>query len=257
MFIDYHIHVLAHGEFKYSAQWIGEYLKHARTKGIVEVGFCEHDWYFDQIDIPSIISASRNDTEGPKVRIGLEVDYLPERENEIMAMVKGKDFDYVIGSIHHINGWPFDHPDYKAEYEKRDIDELYQSYYELVGRAVRSGVFDVLGHLDLVKVWGHRPRKQSQLDFVRPLLSVFRESGIVPEINSAGMRKPVGEMYPSQILINELFAANIPITIGSDAHRPEDVGEGLTEVIAGAWQAGYRYVTCFDKRQKMPVLIVK
>ncbi|MGE5405729.1 MAG: histidinol-phosphatase HisJ family protein [Candidatus Saccharibacteria bacterium] len=257
MFIDYHIHVLAHGEFEYSPQWIAEYLNQARSRGIVEVGFSEHDWYYDKIDIPSIISASRNDMQGPVVRIGLEVDYLPERETEIAAMVRAKGFDYVIGSVHHINGWPFDHPDHKAEFEKRDIDEVYESYYELVGRALLSGAFDVLGHLDLVKVWGHRPLKRSQADFIRPLLRIIRDSGIVLEINSAGMRKPVGEMYPSQILVDELFAADIPITIGSDAHRPEDVGEGLTEVITSAWQAGYRYVTCFEKHKKIPVLIVK
>lgn len=251
MLIDYHVHAMAHGEYKYTPEWIKEFLARAKAAGIGQIGFSEHDWYVDEIDFSAVRQAHQPEFDSLRTRIGLEVDYKPGREAEISSLIQKKSFDFVIGSVHHIGEWMFDHPDYRDEFQKRNIDSVYDEYFELVGSAVRSGLFDIIGHLDLVKVWGHRPSGKPDTSFAESILKDMRSFGVVAEINSAGLRKPVGEIYPSRTLVEQLFNANIPITFGSDAHHPDDVGAGLREGMQLAREAGYRTMVCFNRRQKI------
>lgn len=251
MLVDYHVHVVAHGEYTYSTEWIKNYLSQAQTMGVGQIGFCEHDWYIDEIDFSAVRRAHQQDFTSMRVRIGLEVDYKPGRENEIASLLAKKSFDYVIGSIHHIGDWMFDHPDHKHEFQEKNIDVVYDEYFKLVGQAIRSGLFDIIGHLDLVKIWGHRPLQRPVTSFLDPILKEMHAEGVVVEVNSAGLRKPVGEIYPSRDLLEQLFNANIPITFGSDAHHPDDVGAGLREGMKLAREAGYRTVVGFNRRQKV------
>lgn len=247
--LDYHIHVAAHGEYKYTDDWLNLYLAAARKRGINDLGLLEHDEFLSEVDVNLLrcLTAQHPDM---LIRRGLEVDYIPGREKDIKQIMTGLKLDYVIGSIHFIDGWGFDHPDYRNRFDHQDIDEVYANYYNLVGQAAHSGLFDIIGHIDLVKIWGHRPVKTDVISCLEPVLKDIKRGGLVVEINSAGLRKPVGEIYPQQEIIEALFTANIPITLGSDAHHPDQVGEGLDQARMAAARAGYRYVTGFDRRQR-------
>jgi histidinol-phosphatase (PHP family) len=253
--IDNHIHIMGHGEHSYTAEWISRYLSQARTLSLSEIGFSDHDWFYQEIDLSLARSVQERCFQELNLRMGMEVDYFPEREQEIAEMIRNKPFDFVIGSVHHIGDWPFDHPDHKKCFEEQDIDMIYEKYYVLVKKLINSGLFDVLGHLDLIKIWGHRPVRRSQTDYLQSILDDLKRSGMVVEINSAGLRKPVGEMYPSRDLLEELFRAGIPITFGSDAHSPEDLGAGLSQAAHTAMEIGFRSMIGFQQRRKIPAHI--
>ncbi|NLW44323.1 MAG: histidinol-phosphatase HisJ family protein [Syntrophomonadaceae bacterium] len=252
MLIDYHVHALAHGEYEYSLAWIEEYLRRAQAQNLSQIGFSDHDWFEDRIEVELIKGvAARPEFDGLMVRVGIEVDYKPEREPEIRRILAQKPYDFAIGSVHHLGEWMFDHPDYKDGFLEREIEEIYQVYYSLVERAVKSNLFDIVGHLDLIKVWGVKPTTRQENYFLKPLLHVMRKAGTVVEINTGGLRKPVREMYPSEVLLRDLFAHNIPITFGSDAHHPEELGSGLYEALQTAWRVGYRKASGFARRQSI------
>ncbi|ADI02343.1 histidinol-phosphatase [Syntrophothermus lipocalidus] len=254
MLVDYHVHVLAHGEYEYTEERIRQFLDQARRQGITEIGLAEHEEWGRRIR-PEVLEVVRMNASGICVRQGMEIDYNFEREGEIRGIIKKWDLDFVIGSVHFIDGWGFDRPDSRSGFDGADIDELYERYFRLVAQAVRSGLFDVIGHLDLIKIWGHRPARKRDLEYVEPFLLQMKRSGVVVEINTAGLRKPVNEMYPSPSLLKALFEADIPITFGSDAHEPGDVGRDLAKARELARQAGYRWCVGFDRRQRYEVTI--
>lgn len=247
--IDYHVHAVAHGEYRYSTEWLTEYVDQARKMGLIEIGFSEHDEYIEEVDI-DIIEEVRRKNSDLGIKLGLEVDYKPEAEQNISLLTQSKKFDYLIGSVHFIYGWAFDHPDYKHKFDEYDIDMIYQSYYDLVGKAVKSKLFDIVGHLDLIKIWGHKP-KQDVLKYVEPVLCSIKEADLVIEINGAGLRKPVKEIYPQWKIIQLMQQMGIGITLGSDAHHPAQMGLNIDEGIMLAKKAGYKNVISFKEREKI------
>ncbi|NLU50626.1 MAG: histidinol-phosphatase HisJ family protein [Syntrophomonadaceae bacterium] len=249
MLVDYHIHALAHGEFEYTREWIERFLAQAVERRVQQVGFAEHEEFAPRIVLPALRQAHSGDYQGLRVRIGLEIDYKPGRELEIQEIIEGRAYDFIIGSIHYIDEWAFDHPDYRDGFDDQDIDKLYEKYYILVAQAVNTGLFDIIGHLDLIKIWGHRALHKAEEDFILPLLKELRRSGVVVEVNTSGLRKPVGEIYPSEKLLEVLFNANIPITFGSDAHHPDDVGRDMMYALQAARRAGYRVFMSFNRRR--------
>ena len=244
--VDNHVHVVAHGEYEYSEEWLIQYVNKARQKGIQVLGLVEHEQFSDKVYRHIIEAVRRPDL---LITTGLEMDFVPGREEDIKKIVNNAFLDFVMGSVHYIDGWPFDHPDYRAGFESSDIDRVYSDYFGLVQRLIQSRLFDVIGHLDLIKIWGHRPIKKSSLQYVQPILHSIKDTPMVIEINSAGLRKPVQEMYPSRQIIEEMFNLNLPVTMGSDAHHPEQVAEGLAGVAQKLWSIGYRKVTAFKGRE--------
>lgn len=255
MLQDYHIHALAHGEYQYTYDWLKAFVIAAREQGILELGFSEHDEYLDQID-PAVLQQLRDDFPDMKLRLGLEVDYIPGREGHIREISKRHNYDYLIGSVHFIEGWGFDHPDFCHLFSTRDIDQVYRSYFNLVHQAINSGLFDVVGHMDLIKIWGYRPHKYNIRHYVEPLLNSIKAAGMVIEINSAGLRKPVKEIYPSRDIVDLILSKDIAVTMGSDAHHPSQLGEGLIEARTMLIDAGFKHIAMFEQRQvKMRPLI--
>ncbi|NLX03488.1 MAG: histidinol-phosphatase HisJ family protein, partial [Syntrophomonadaceae bacterium] len=167
----------------------------------------------------------------------------------IQQIIHSYDFDYIIGSVHFIDGWGFDHPDFRHLFEGKDIDQVYGRYFELVQMAVKSGLFDIIGHLDLIKIWGHRPRRNNVMFYVEPLLNSIKAAGVLIEINSAGLRKPVGEIYPQKEIIDFMASKQIAVTLGSDAHHPWQVGEGLQEAQVVLINAGFTHLASLQQRQ--------
>ncbi len=250
--LDYHVHALAHGEYTYTDSWLEQFARKARERGIKELGFSEHNEFFAGFN-PELLQRLQAQFPDLQIKLGLEMDFIPGREEGISRFTQRFAFDYIIGSVHFIGDWAFDHPDYRKPFEEREVDDVYREYFSLVERAAVSGLFDIIGHLDLVKIWGHRPVKMNSLAYAKQAFPALRASGLVVEINSAGLRKPVGEIYPSAEIATALYENNIPVTLGSDAHHPDQVGEGLKEAIELARQAGYRRVISFKQRQAIPV----
>lgn len=163
-----------------------------------------------------------------EVRLGLEADFHPGTERFVERVLAAHSWDYVIGSIHYLGAWGFDNPEFADEYEQRDLDGLYRDYYALVEGAARSGLFDSIGHLDLPKKFGHRD--PSGL-YALHALDVIAEVGLALDFNTAGWRKPVAEAYPAPDLTRLAAERGIPFVLGSDAHKPEEVGHRFTDAI--------------------------
>lgn len=253
MLVDYHVHALAHGEYEADHAWLSAFVDQACRMGIIEMGFSEHDEFMAGFDFNIFQRVKTERQQEIDLRLGIEIDYLPGMEKEMTERLSQADFDYAIGSVHYMDGWAFDHPDHKQGFDNRDIDEIYCSYAQILAQMVSGRMFDIVGHIDLVKIWGHRPRKKKAAEYFFPVLQEIKRTGMVVEINSAGLRKPVGELYPADDLLAMLYDMNIPITLGSDAHHPQQMGEGLKEAWAAARKAGYRTVTGFKKHR--PIII--
>ncbi|MEA4923880.1 MAG: histidinol-phosphatase HisJ family protein [Syntrophomonadaceae bacterium] len=251
MLVDYHVHAVAHGEYGYSQDWANQFLDSASRRGIQEIGFSEHDEFIHLVDFNTFQVVQNARRHNIEIKLGIEMDYIPGQEQTINEIIRQKPYDYIIGSVHYIDGWGFDHPDFQGGFDERDIDDIYGQYAHILMQMVQSGCFDVVGHIDLVKIWGHRPRRRSSLDYLDPVLEAVRKSNMAVEINSAGLRKKVAELYPEEALVNRMFSYDIPITFGSDAHHPDQIGEGLAEAYQSARKAGYRYLVRFNQHNKI------
>ncbi|MGI5879309.1 MAG: histidinol-phosphatase HisJ family protein [Syntrophomonadaceae bacterium] len=248
MLIDYHVHVTGHDEYEFTSQRIYKYIRQAHAAGLSEIGLLEHDEYWQKIDF-NLLKSMQRDNPDIKIRSGLEIDFIPGREKYIHSIIMSAPWDFLIGSVHYIEGWGFDHPDYKDKFESGNIDSIFEQYYSLIVQTADSGLFDIIGHLDLIKIWGHNPMKKSAYAWAEPVLKKIKAAGLVVEINSAGLRKPVKEIYPSQQIIEQMFRLNIPVTLGSDAHNPEQVGEELVNCVELLNKIGYRSMICFERRK--------
>jgi histidinol-phosphatase (PHP family) len=255
MLVDYHVHALAHGEYEANQAWLSEFIDQARCRGIMEMGFSEHDEFIEKFDLAVFQQLELKYRREIKLRLGIEVDYLPGLESKLLKQLAQTEYDYAIGSVHYIDGWAFDHPDYKQGFADQDIDEIYHRYAQILIQMVESRLFDIVGHIDLVKIWGHRPRRQKAAKYLLPVMQAIKKTGMVVEINSAGLRKPVKELYPADDILDLLYSLNVPITLGSDAHHPQQMGEGLDKAWAAARRVGYTAVMGFEKRRPQVILL--
>ena len=251
MLVDYHTHLLAHEDRAGTAADVREFLAQAEKMGIKEIGFTDHNRYYDQFDF-SLIKEVGAEFSAVNVKTGIEMDYTPGEEDEIADFLDGFELDYVIGSIHYLDDWMFDHPDYKDEYQNWDIDELYQEYFAYVEEAAESGLFDLLGHLDLIKVFDFRP-DGDVVKLATPALEVIAQNDLVIEINTNGRNKPADEFYPSRGILEKAYELGIKVTMSSDAHSAGRVGENLTEVRNMLLDIGYEQLATFENQQRKMV----
>jgi len=240
---------------------IDAYILRAIELGIDIYGFSEHaamdfdEGYrlgFDEMDAyqHDILSARETYKEQIEILLGYEVDWLPGHMDE---RVLGADVDFLIGSVHFINKWSFDNPEFIGGWKSRNVDEIWQAYFEAITAMVKSGHFDIVGHFDLIKVFKFLPKKDIRL-LAKEALQAIKDSGMVLEVNAAGLRKPIGEIYPSKALLQEAYALDIPVTFGSDAHKVAQVGAGLTEAYSLARSVGYTKAVTFRDRQRKMVI---
>jgi histidinol-phosphatase (PHP family) len=194
----------------------------------------------------SVLDAKERYKDKIDILLGYEVDYL---KNHMDNRVLQADVDYLIGSVHFIDGWGFDNPEFIGRYEHEDIDEIWQKYFHAIKEMAQSGLFDIVGHLDLIKVFKFMP-KNNILDIAKDALLAIKETDMVLEINMAGFRKPVNEPYPSIQLLKKAYDMEIPITFASDAHQPEQIALYANEVVEMAKSIGYKQCVIFSNRQK-------
>ncbi|MBD3825128.1 MAG: histidinol-phosphatase [Epsilonproteobacteria bacterium] len=180
-----------------------------------------------------------------EILLGYEVDYLEGHMDERVLNAK---VDYLIGSVHFIGDWGFDNPEFIGRYEHEDIDAVWQKYFDAIEAMAKSELFQIVGHLDLIKVFKYMPTKPI-LSIASNALLAIKESGMALELNVAGYRKPVAEPYPSLELLQEANRLGIPITFASDAHKPEQVNLFENAIVSHAKAAGYSECVYFIDKE--------
>lgn len=284
MLIDYHMHLQPDGigpreegaarweeaGGHLSAGWIGRYVARARSRAVQEIAITEHvyrfaeahDWLEDRFwreesteDVDAYCDAvvAAREEAGLPVLLGIEMDWLAGRREEIAAFLAGRPFDVVLGSVHFLEGRAIDDPT-DPERDGIPVDELWTGYLEQFAAAAASGLYDVMSHPDLPKVFGRRiPRALDAL--LDDAVAAVAEAGVAIECSSAGLRKPIGELYPEPGLLARFRRAGVPATLSSDAHSPEDVGRDYPTAVAALRGAGYETITRFSRREPSQVEI--
>jgi histidinol-phosphatase (PHP family) len=262
--VDYHMHLRnSRGEVAHDTWSVEPFVETARAAGVDEIGFTEHVYYFRQTralwkipyqtercvyDLDAYVEAVLQARErGLPVKLGLEVDYVPGREDETRALLAPYPWDYLLGSLHYVDGFGVDS-------EPRLVDEIgveraWERYFETLAQAARTKLFDSLSHPDLVKIFRHRVEGFDH----GPVADGIAESGTAVEVSTAGLRKPVGELYPHPDFLAACRKRGVPVTTGSDAHVPELVGRDFDRARELLRSAGYDTVTVFDRRESRQV----
>ncbi|MEX2116251.1 MAG: histidinol-phosphatase HisJ [Bacteroidota bacterium] len=267
MIVDYHTHTSLCKHAQGDAE---EYILRAIGLGLDEIGCSEHipmPGGFDEKHRMSLeqyqavyaprVTELRDKYRGRiTVRRGIEADFFPGTEAWVRGFIRENDFDYVIGSVHFLGSWGFDDMVFVHNFENRDIDEVYEKYFEAVRQSARSGLFDIIAHCDLVKKFGHRP-KRDLTENIRETMKEVRKNNICIEINTSGLRKPVKEMYPSEAILKIAHETGVLLTLGSDAHDPGDVGADFPKAIELIERYGNGRISVFVGRERSEVPVSK
>jgi histidinol-phosphatase (PHP family) len=233
--------------------------------GLSEMGVSEHNpmpsddfdnWHMHAARLDEYvegIQAARAQFPGLRILAGLEVDYLPGHEAWIRELAHRHDWDYFIGSVHYVDGgWDIDNPAKIDHWRSRDAFAVWQEYFERLTAAAASGLFQTIGHPDLPKKFGFVPAQDCTPIFEK-FLRVAARSGVAIEINTAGLRKECREMYPSPAFLRLAAQCQVPLTFGSDAHQPAEVGQDFVRAVELARACGYTHRVRFEHRRAHPV----
>ncbi len=268
MIVDYHMHLRREAagdaeELDHTPGAVERYLETAAARGVDEIGFAEHVYYFRQTaevwDLPyqiercvydldeycdTILEAKR---QGLPVKLGLEVDYVGDRQERLSELLAGYPWDYLLGSVHWIDGLAVDlEPGLWAVHP---VEDVWRLYVEAISRLSASGAVDVLAHPDLPKIFRRLPEPPVLAELHGALADAAAQGGLAVEISTAGLHKPVGELYPDPALLRACLERGVPVTTASDAHVPADVGRDFGQALALAREAGCETVTVFEGRQ--------
>jgi histidinol-phosphatase (PHP family) len=269
MLTDYHLHLRPDEadttfEHYFTAANAAAYRAVADAAGIEELGVSEHVYRFRQsLDLwshPLWLENATDDLDAycefvrsTSLRLGVECDYVPGAEERTAAMLEARDFDYVVGSVHFIGDGDaaVDHDGFDV-WEGGEAEAIWGRYFEHFERCARSGLFDILAHPDLVKVWGRgRPLPEGDLRrFYEPAVEAVVAGGSAVELSTAGLRKPVAELYPARAFAELLVEAGVPFALSSDAHLPEQVGFGYEAATAFLDELGVGEIAVFEGRRR-------
>ena len=283
---DYHVHLHDHGPYSGKGPPLGEYppghiesyVENARRRGMNEIGFTEHLYrcvesapvlgdFWDaeprrdlaaeteamirddrtlsiEVYVDAVVAAKER---GLPVKLGLEVDFFPETIDAVMELLAPYPWVFLIGAIHWVGGWSVDYGVSVYEFERRGVRQAYEDYFRLKTLLAESGSVDVLAHADVVKRFGH-VLPAPPTDLYAEVARAAAASGTAVEVSSAGLFKPIGEIYPAPLFLEMFQAAGVPITLASDAHLPEECGRGADEVVEAARSAGYTHHLLFEGR---------
>jgi len=240
------------------------YQEVAAERGIGALGVSEHVHRFHQaLDVwrhPFWVENALDDLdaycafvrEETTLALGIEVDFVPGREDRLANLLEGRDWDYVIGSIHFLRDAAVDMDGDFDVWRSADPDRVWSRYFGWLGEAARSGLFDVLAHPDLVKVWGaERPRPSGDLRrFYDRAMDGIADSDVAIEVSTAGLRKPVGEIYPAPAFLEMCLEAGCPVALSSDAHVPDELGYGYDQAVELLDSIGVSEIATFDRRAR-------
>lgn len=268
MIVDYHMHLRGErandheGQIDHRPEIAERFVERALERGVDEIGFTEHLYYFRQFDrmvehpyqrsrigydldvyVDAVLEAKRR---GLPVKLGLEVDYFPGHEAEMAEILAQYPWDFLLGSVHILDGEEVDRE--PGIWGRLPVEEVWRRYFAEVRDLARSGLVDVLAHPDLIKIFGRRPDAEAVTAYHEETLGAISEAGIAIEVSTAGLRKRVGELYPDPDFLVGARERGIGITIASDAHFSDDVGRDFDSALELLRGAGYETVTVFDAR---------
>ena len=237
-----------------------EYVKKAVEKGIDIYGFADHApmdfdpkyrMGFEEMENyeKKILSLSEK-YKNIKILLGYEVDFTPFVDKRVLK----RDVDYLIGSVHFLDNWGFDNPEFIKEWDNRNVEDIYREYFHLIEKMAKSKMFNIVGHLDLIKVFGYKPATPIK-DLAKNAIRAIKKASMAVELNTAGLRKPAKELYPSDEILEIILEEGIDITFSSDAHAPNQVGYMLKETVQKAKNIGFSEAVYFEKKQKIKVKI--
>lgn len=272
MLTDYHVHLRPDGNEAIAADYFTaanaeRYRETASERGIAELGVAEHVHRFTQaLDVwthPFWRDSAQDDLddycrfvrEETDLRLGIEADWIAGREDRMAALLDAREWDYVVGSVHFLRDRGVD-SGYGGDWDvwdtARNADEVWRTYFETLAEAARSGLYDIMAHPDLVKVWGtQRPLPDRDPRFYyEPAVEAMAEAGVAAELSTAGLRKAVGELYPAASLMEMIVDAGIPIALSSDAHVPDDLGHRYDDALAFLEDHGVSEIAVFEGRRR-------
>ena len=272
MLTDYHVHLRPDeddtpAERYFTAANAERYRVVAEERGIAELGVAEHIHRFIQAldiwqhpwwrrwardDVDAYCAFVRDQTD---LRLGIEADFVGGREDRIAAFLDGRDWDFVVGSVHFVRDAAVDleGSDWEHVWGRGERpDRVWERYFETVAESARSGLYDIIAHPDLVKVWGSaRPLpERDPRHYYEPAVAAMLEAGVAMEVSTAGLRKPVGEIYPAPALLAMAVDAGLPIALSSDAHAPEQIGFRYDDALAALNDAGVTEICVFEGRRR-------
>jgi histidinol-phosphatase (PHP family) len=269
MLTDYHVHLRPDEESTSASEYFTRvnaerYREAASERGIEELGVSEHIHRFVQAldvwthpwwrsnahdDIDAYCEFVREETD---LRLGIEADFVPGREDKMATLLDAREWDYVVGSVHFLRDEAVDMCGDWDIWRSTDPDEVWRRYFETLGEAARTGMFDILAHPDLVKVWGSRaPAPEGDLRrFYDLAMDGIAESGVAIEVSTAGLRKPVGEVYPDRAFLEMCLEAGCPVALSSDAHVPGEIGHGYEPTLEWLSDVGVSELAVFDGRTR-------
>lgn len=270
MLTDYHVHLRPDGPGSdaadfFTAENAARYRAAAEERGITELGVSEHIYRFSQAldvwqhdlwrgsgkdDIDAYCAFVREETD---LRLGIEADFIPGTEDRMADLLDARDWDYIIGSIHFLGDYALDMERYDIWDTSHSPERVWTTYFTWLGEAAISGLFDVLAHPDLVKHWGRtRPFPEDDLrGYYELAIEGIAASGVVIEVSTAGLRKPVEEIYPAPGFLEMCIEAGAPISLSSDAHTPEHLGYGYQDALLYLADLGVTELVTFDRRQRI------
>jgi histidinol-phosphatase (PHP family) len=272
MLTDYHTHLRpddlgATAALHFTAANAERYREAACKRDIAELGVSEHIYRFKQAlnvwqhplwrefaldDVDEYCAFVREQTD---LRLGIEADFIPGSEDRMAGLLQARDFDYVVGSVHFLSDQALDMEEWSVWTGGRSPEEIWRRYFQTLGEAARSGLFDILAHPDLVKVWGsadpRRPLPEGDLRrYYELAMDGIVESGVAIEVSTAGLRKPAGELYPAPAFLEMCLEAGVPVALSSDAHRPQDIGADYEQALELLERLGVGELSVFEHRQR-------
>ena len=253
LFSDYHSHPQGHRVQLYSRELLQLWIDGARTRGLNDVAFTDHDRFhaginFDEIDKLRAVNPD------VRIRAGIELDNDPQTSAAGRQWIEKNwdKLDFVLGSVHYLDNptQMFDSvPAGATQFEGRNIDNLYADYFRRVRNIAATGLVDCLSHLDLVKIHGHRPNAEIG-EIVNETLDFIRSRDLAIELSTAGWRKPVNELYPADRIIELAVEKGIPFTTASDAHSHAQLGENFGRLAEKMSILQIREVCVYEKHKR-------
>lgn len=270
MFFDHHVH-MEHGPFdphSYPKEWIESFFHTAINRNVSGVGIVEHAYRFKEASgllpgtwseqrchfhLDSYLAGWNSLQDRLPVSLGLEMDYVPETELAIKKFLSQKPWDFVIGSVHFLGNFGLDVKDMASQYDVLGADAVWTLYYRTSIQAVESGLFQIISHPDLPKIWGHpKPDPATLTALYDAFCQALSRHHVALEINTAGLRRPVHEIYPHPELLHIAHDYNVPITFASDAHEPENVGLDFPQAQEFARSCGFTTAMSFHHKEGKP-----
>lgn len=251
---DYHIHTLySDGQSQFQ-----DYINKAVDAGFSEIGFSEHlaiDIIYSTVSIDlkrinnyieELINLREKRTD-IKILIGFEVDYAMYAEEKIYKICSSLPVDYLIGSVHFLEKGPVDMtPDF---YKDKDINLLWEEYFMLNEKAIESGLFDIIGHLDLIRIFGFYPTLDIS-HLYKSLACKLKSYDLAFELNTNGFNKHINDFYPDRNYLHYFYEEGIPVCVNSDAHKPERVGQHFNIAYDILKKIGYNEMAIFETRKR-------